>query len=262
MNATDATSIRQIFQSAASTGATLPGPVVAAHERSARLAAAVRGIGPRQDDLAVAVVAALDAHRDPTSDDGVRRVLLARDLATDGLHRGVDSIAIEGTTRAMTEHRDEVVEAFREPFSVAATALTNARTELGPVALEDTAAILAKGGNAAAAFAAATNAVTTIRDIDDGWSALARLLHVPLDPRYPVLRIAAVAYETWVEQELERKRLTAWEAVRLDLVLSLPTVADFRERAAVIEAGHVRAQERAEEANLDALTGRQRAGSR
>jgi len=84
--------------------------------------------------------------------------------------------------------------------------------------------------------------VTTINAAVAGWFALAEFTHAaPNDPRYPALRLAAVDFQTWENHELERRKVTPWEATLLGLTLSLPTFAQYAARVEAIEVGRQRA---------------------
>ena len=108
---------------------------------------------------------------------------------------------------------------------------------LGGIALDDTAAVVSRGGTAAADWSKAQAATSTVNSINAGWLALGNLTGLaPADPQYPALRFADVGTADWQRLELARKKLLPWEAVGMGLTLSLPTLTEYRERVAVLTA--------------------------
>jgi len=233
MNLSENAHIRAIVASAAATGIKLPGPVTAAVERAARLAAAVRSVDQPEHALYEAIAAAVDAGIDPAADTGVQRVLTGRSLATEGVMRGTDQVGATATIAVLHEHRDTIVQLGRKPFAAAAAALLEAHVVLGGAELDDAAAILPMGANAADAWASARRAVGVIRAIGDGWVALAGLIGVPLDPARAVLRIAEVQPDGWAD--LDTRKADPWQAIQAGLILTLPTLREYVDRNRAID---------------------------
>jgi hypothetical protein len=177
----------------------------------------------------------------------VQRVLTIRAIANEGVWQGVDALVFDAFRATLLEHADDVVHAWRTPFDKAAATLAAAHAKLGSVALEDTAAIVNQGGDSAAVWADAQSASAVITTITGGWVALGQLTDLArVDQRFRVLHLVDVDYQTWQDQQLERRKLTPWQAVLAELTLSLPTMAEYRRRIAAIEDGHRQAQQRAE----------------
>ena len=124
--------------------------------------------------------------------------------------------------------------------------LLAAHPRIGDVPLEETAAIVAKGGDIAAVWASARQANDTVATITEGWAMLGQLTHLaPCDNRHRVLQMSAVDFSTWSAHSLQDRRLTPWEAVRLGLPLALPTFTEYRKRVAGREVGRQRAADQA-----------------
>lgn len=231
------TQASSIISSCEHVGAKLPAPVPAAYERAARISKAAQSIYPPRDALMVAVIAALDDNRDPGSDPEVQRVHTAQQIgSSEGIGRGVGDIVAGQMVEVFRNHADGIVKALLKPFDQAAKALANAQDILGPVPLDDTAGILAQGGNAAEVWAQAQGASQVLGSIDHAWGELARLTRLTeIEQRYPALRIASVDLETWRAQSLDNRKVSAWEALSAGLSLSLPTITEYRQRIARLQ---------------------------
>lgn len=247
-----------IISSSQSVGAKLPAPVPEAYERAARIAKAAQTIYPPRDALMVAVVDALDANRDPASDPEVQRVHLAQQIgSSEGIGRGVGDIVAGQMLETFRKHADGIVKAWVQPFDQATKALAAAQDVLGPVPLEDTASIVAQGGNAAEVWGQAQGAAQVLASIQHAWGELARLTRLAsVDQHYPALSIASVDAETWEARNLHSRKVSAWEALSEGLTLSLPTMVEYRRRIANLQ------REMAEAVIVETPTDRQRAGVR
>jgi hypothetical protein len=238
-----------IVNAAAAVGVGLPAAVLAAHQKATGAIKGLQGIYPK-GGLAGPVAAALIAGRDPATDPDVMRTFLAMQIGTHEVIGMVENILNEEMRQEFAVHADAIVNAWTKPFDQAAKVLTDAHSHLGDIDLSDTAVIVERGGSAAEAWGRAQAATRTINTITDAWLALGEFARlVRLDPRYPVLRIAAVDAETWREAQLDRKRLAPWDAVIAGLTLSLPSMAQYGERITTVERGL--AQLAAAEAPID-----------
>jgi hypothetical protein len=226
-----------IISRSKSVGAKLPAPVLEAHERANRITKAAATIYPPRDALMVAVIAALDAGRDPGADADVQRAHIAQQIgSSEGIGRGVGDILAGQMVEVFRDHADGIVRALVKPFDQAVKALTAAQDVLGPVALEDTAGILARGGNAAEVWAQAQGAAQVLASIEHAWQELAGLTRLAsVEQHYPALRIASVDAETWRARNLHSRKLSAWEALSEGLSLSLPTMREYRQRIADLQ---------------------------
>jgi len=256
VNITDRAATGQIIEATTSTGAK-PIPAIAdAHARAVRLSAAVRNLGSRRDDLAVAVAAALDRGDDPGSDPEVQAILVRQQIDNEGVAQAVDAIAFETFREVCHEHADQLVQSWRVPFDQAAGVLFSAHAAIGDLPLDDHAGWLAKGKDVASTWGNARAADATIDRIVLGWSALGEFTRlVSRDRRWNVLRLGAVGPVTFGALN---DKATAWEAILAGVVLSLPTFDQFHDRVRVIQEAAARAQADAEQAAHDWATGRQR----
>lgn len=228
----------QIINSINATGANAPKAVTDTYQRTAQLSAAAHNLHVGPAALGDAVLAALDADRNPAADPEVQRVFIASQIANEGIAQHIDNALSQRFREVCQQHADAIVQGWAKPFDQAAATLTTAHQRIGSVPLEDTATIMRKGHDIAAVWAAAQNAAATIDTITGGWSALAEFTRLAsVNRNLLVLRFADVDYPTWDRHHLTEKRLTPWEAVILGLQLSLPTLGEYRARAAAIELG-------------------------
>lgn len=237
MNLTDRALLTQITATFDATSTKVPAALAAALTRAGRLAEQAQTLMPADGAVGVAVTAALDDGRDPAADPAVQRALAAMTLA--GNHHLTDHVtgaAVERVRGICQQQADSIIAGWSKAFDQAAAALTAAHGRLGSVALEDTTAIVAIGGDAAAVWAQSQAAVATIEATVAGWSALASFTRlVTVNPRRRVLVLADVDYPTWCN--LERHNHGPWDALLAGLTLSLPTFAKYRARVRVIEQG-------------------------
>jgi len=256
VNTTDRATARTLLNAIETTGASMP-KVAAAYAHATKISDSGRALGIPQDALALAVSAALEDDRDPGDDPEVRRIVTTNAFANPAVAQAVDAQAFEGFRAVCRHNLDAIVKALRTPFAAAAATLAEAHSRIGDVPLEDTGTIMRKGADVAEVWAKATAAVKVIDAADAGWQALGTITGASAsDRRYRVLRFASVDYATWVEREFEGMKLSPWDATRAGLTLSLPTVTEYRERVAVITAGHAADAHQDERARNAALTNR------
>jgi len=238
MNLSDRATARTLLSAIESTGASMP-KVAAAYAHATKISDSVNALGIPQDALALAVSAALEDDRDPGDDPEVRRIVTTNAFANPAVAQAVDAQAFEGFRAVCRHNLDAIVVALRTPFDAAAATLAEAHARIGDVPLEDTGAIMRRGEDIAEVWAKATTAVKVIEAADAGWQALGEITRASSsDQRYRVLRIADVPYSEWISSELEGKKLKPWDAMLAGLTLSLPTMSEYRQRVAVIVAGH------------------------
>ena len=224
---------KQVITTAESLGAKLPTPVTAAYERATRIIEACKRLGPGQEALAVAVTAALDAGNDPAADPEVARVHLAAQLGNRGVEQGVEAIVSGQMTEVWAAHADAIVRAFTRPFEKAAATVVSSHQHIGDHPLDDTAAILRKGGTIGETWGKAKDAVSTIVAVDAAWVALAHVTHfAAVDKRYAVLRIAAVPADQWTTPGVVNG---AWDVALAGLDLALADGPEYRRRVAAVQ---------------------------
>jgi hypothetical protein len=242
MSTTERVQAAQVMSTTTTTGAKAPKAVLDAYQRATRISDTVHSIPAPQGAVAVAVAAALDRGDDPAADAGVMQALTANSLVGRGITDAVDDIAYAQFLEVCRDEADAIINAWSRPFTGAADTLTAAHQRIGDLPLQDSATILQKGGDVAHVWAQATSASEVIDTIRTGWVALAQFTRLAtIDPRYPVLRMAAVSGAVWTERNLERQQLSPWEALIAGLDLSLPTFGEYRQRVAQLEADLQRA---------------------
>lgn len=230
------------FTTAERLGATMPKVITDEHRRLALAAERSRDMYRElHADLAGAVVAALEAERDPANDPEVQRVVIRRAIVE--VQSGVEQAIAARTHGLLTAHGGAILAAFDKPFAKAATTITHAVDRIGDVAIDDMHAVLARGGDAAKMWAEARTAVDTIAAIQQAWKLLSSTAsHLSVDPRYWLLTIAEVPAGTFVAEQLGRARISAWDAARRGFTLSLATPDTLRQRIHAIQAEVVQRQ--------------------
>lgn len=233
----------------ATTGTDAPPPVTEAYDETARIVAAARQLHPGRDALAPAVAAALIDGRDPATDPAVQRVLTGNAIGSEEIARQVDILVYERLRDVCLQHADATVKAWRTPFDEAATTLGECFDTIGAVPLEDTDALLRRGGDVADVWAQAQAATKTIETIRSGWVALVEFTRTAqINPDHRVLQLAAVDHQTWVRHDLHRKNLTPWQYLLEGLTLTLPTAAEYRTRVRALTAAAAADRARTEHA--------------
>jgi len=227
--------IDQVFATAVRIGAKVPKHLADEHQKIALLADASRRLEV-PTDMPGAVLAALEAGNDPLTDEGVRNVVIGREI---DLH--THGIAERLGVRAMTwvgDNVDELLAVFIKPFDTAAATLTQAAERLGDVDLDDMKAVLAKGGDAGHVWADAQEAEKTIASIQTIWKQIALFVpRVSLDSRWRLLMIADIEPAAYVDQELNTgsAHLRPFELIRRGHRLSLATPTTLLERKAAVQ---------------------------
>lgn len=259
MNMTDRTAINLIVSQIEKTGAKLPKPIRDAQARAAKATERARQMNLDEAALSAAVVAAMIEDRDPAADPEVQRLLAQRTLIQGGLLAAVERASTDAVREALGDKADAVVRALQKPYSEAAAELVAAHEVLGDLPLNDTAAILSAGPEAADAWAKARRALEVVDASAKVFTTLmsfTRLLQ--LNPHHKALRFATVDWATWTREGYGAgdANTTPWDLVRAGLVLALPTAEEYRARVAALDEGSRRTQLEAERRNRDALMGR------
>ena len=256
MNISDRSTASVLIGSIGSTGATAP-KIADAYAHAVQISKSASELYIPQDSLSLAVFAALEDGRDPGNDEEVRRIVATNTFANPGITQSLDTLAWEGFRTVCRSNLLTAVKAMRVPFDAGAATLAKAHALIGDVPLEDTATIIARGGEVAEAWAQATKAVKVIDAADNALQALGTITRTSSnDRRYRVLRLAEVDYATWITLELEGRKVSPWEAVRMGLTLSLPTVAEYRERVSVITTAQAQAQMLEQQTGRDNASGK------
>lgn len=238
MNITTRPAIAQIEASFERSGATVPAPLADALARRTEIVDrfATRPI-PSVDALPVAVLAALENGTDPATDPDVQRVTASQDLAgRHNLSADIESILLDGIREAASTSAPAIQASWANVFDKAAVALADAYKVLGPVDLDDTAAVVKAGTAATASWAKARDAIAITEAITAGWLGLHQLLTnaVPSKPRR-LLMLADIDAETWIDDSLDHAPANAWFALTHGYPLVICPVHDFAARVAEVD---------------------------
>ncbi len=229
---------QQVIRMSAKHGVKLPKPVTEAHAKAERVSAAARTMGdPRQ--LGPAVLAALREERDPATDPEVQRLVTLTRVIENGIETYVDDALAAELRETFTRQADGIVKAWQTVVEQAAGDLEAARETLGDVALTDTAGVLERGGNAAQAWASATQANRVIDDARGVWNALGGFTGVPLDRNHNMLCLIAdldvAGYDALgLGDQQERD---GWTLVRAGHRPRLATFGEYHERVQALIRG-------------------------
>lgn len=237
MNITDRVHTNTIRDTFTSLELPVPKALTGAFTRAEKLAGKANHLGAADGELLPAVTAAILADREPTTDPDVQRIVTGMALANPGLQTALESAAVEEIRSVCENDLESIVNTWAKAFNRAASELSNAHARIGSTPLDQTATILAKGGDIAAVWASATTAVRTIDTIIGGWSSLMTVARMNPLPQHRALRLAALNHQQW--RDLSPKA-DAWEVVSAGLTLSLPTADQYRARVAAIASEHSR----------------------
>lgn len=259
MNVSTRPAIAAIAASFDRTGAPVPPVLADALTRRTELVDrfATRPIAAR-DALTVAVLAALEDGVDPAIDPEVQRVVASHHLGgLHGLAADLEGILLDGIREAASTAAPAIHASWAEVFDGAADALTAAHGVLGAVDLDDTAAVLKVGPDAAASWATARDAIGAIEAIVAGWLGLHQLLKGAMPNKSRRLLIVAdIAPETWLSNGLDGSKPDPWLASRNGYTLDLCAVRDFGARSAAIDALEREHNDDMARRRHDAATGR------
>lgn len=239
-------------------GAAVPKAIRAEHEALIVLADRVRdmqrssGNAPSVSD---AVLDALAAGVDPATDETVRKAVVSRTVAEHT--NGVDDALGARADAFLRANADKLLQAFVPVFDKAAATIAAALEQLGDVDLDDTAAVLGRGGDSASLWAQIQDAervIAQVRTVREQLTA-----GHPVDPRYTILGYAAVPPDEFIDGQLGGAQLKGWQVVRRGWELSLATPTVLRERIDAVGA-EVTARQQAGEQGFQAAV-RRRYGS-
>lgn len=213
--------IQGIITTSEKIGAPIRAELIAAIDRANSVHEKVYALTVGSSALATAVLAALDNKSNPIADRAVQQVITANAIS-DGIQRQVTDLAAAAVVDTLRDNVDALLESWQEPFNTAAEQIRTAAKTLGAVTLDDTAGILRRGGDAAEQWRIASTANLVIDEIDGMFARLAATTgFASLSRHYLVLRIADPTLEQWEGNSLTERKLSAWDAHRLGLPLSL-----------------------------------------
>jgi hypothetical protein len=183
----------------------------------------------------------LEAGGDLTSDRGVQQAVAARAVRDS---QAAIAARLDRRVNAFIDtHGDDILESLRKPFDNAAVTIARCLDKLGDLSLDDGAATLKRGGDAAQLWVDAQAANKAIADITTAIKLMSRW---PLDARYQVLIIANVPPSSFLDDQLIGVKLSAWDAARRGYPLAFATPATVNERRDAIVAESQRREQHAE----------------
>jgi hypothetical protein len=251
---------RQLFSTADALGIQLPKPVVDAREvvEKIRAGAATMAAGQSRTGVADAVGDALARGANPAKDRAVAEAITRDVITSQAVIDHVEDAAFDRLWETCGEQRDEIVAGLRAPFGTAAAVLTAAHQRIGDKDLSaDSEQILRLGGDVATVWSDAVQATKTIDSVVAAWVALGMFLHAAnADRRWANLRLVSPDAATWDELGLSDRAITAWDALRAGVPLTMPTFAEFNERQAAIVEQRAEAQAALADDQLRYQTGR------
>ena len=229
----------QLFAAVRTLDLKLPKQVAEALEQVDAVRAAVKLIPPHdRQGTARAVADALIQGADPLTDPDVARAITHAAITQPGVIDHIETAAFMRLWDAVNAHSDDMVAAMRKPFDKAADVLVAAHESIGNLDLKaDSEDILKKGGDIAKVWAGAVEASETIDTVILAWAMLGRFINTsPTDARWLNLRLINTTAHKFDDLDLSRKTLTPYDAVRLGVPLTLPTLSEYAgRRAAIVE---------------------------
>ncbi|WP_064256153.1 hypothetical protein [Rhodococcus sp. HS-D2] len=209
-------------------GATVPAPIAKAEARAEKIAAYTDTF--TAPELRDALVAAIDAGREPTTDPHVAAALNAQQLHNEALADTMRTEAGHILTDALTQHDIALIDAWRTVFDTAAAALHTAHEVLGDIDLNNAEAILRQGGDAADVWTKAKTGIRTIDTITQAWVAWAQATRLaPVDGTWQAARITDADWHTWHTHKLGGST-DVWAIVRAGAHLDLADANTYRQR--------------------------------
>lgn len=224
--------LTQVFATADRVGATLPKRLRDDHAKLAALADKVRTLDAGHK-LPEAILDALAADHDIAADATVQQEAVRNVIAQ--VSNGVEPALAARVGTFLQDNAEALVAALVEPFDKAAAELKEAVHALGDADLNDPAAVLGRGGDAAQHWANAQRADQVIHQIRTTRQTLANVHRAyQVDPRYKLLTYVDVPADRFIDDELSGVELRGWQAVHRGLTLSLATPATLRGRVEAV----------------------------
>lgn len=224
-------------------GAPIPPEVVKAEKVTTKALEVLKAMEYAATDQALMPAAAetLARGQDPLEAPEVQRAALARTITTSVNYPTVKAAAVTPLHEALTSNGHALTEALRPAFEDAANTLADARTHLGDVSLDDAAAVLALGGQAADAYRQVAEAEKVIRDAADILRQYHRLTGPEVSSDYHLLRWADADPDQW---KAHAKNGRPYVVAAAGVPLSLADPAELAERVTRLEVAAREAAER------------------
>ena len=239
--------VTTVLQTAERHGASIPKALTTEHAKLIDLMGKARALADTPADFTAAVVAALEAGNDPSTDPAVRDALTRR--AIHESQHAIEAAVGDRVTSFITANGAALLACFVKPFDAAAERIRRAADLLGDVDLDNTAAVLNIGPDAASAWAEARNAEKVMTDIQQVRNLLTGAAPaLKVNPQYRVLAIADVPAQRFWDDQLRSAHVTPWEAARRGYRLSLALPDELRARISAALAEMERRNTRADSA--------------
>lgn len=197
------------------------------------------GLSERLRDLssgpnfAKSVVAALEAGEDPTGPEMLPALL--RRAISENL-TGIEDVLNARSIEFVQDCAPRLLKLHEKPFTSAAAVIHAAHDQFGDVPLEDTEAILKRGGDAATVWAGAQAACSSITRMLQTWKVLGTVASsVRASQQYRLLRIAEIPPATFVKRRLGRVEMSPWEVARQGYRLSFADQDALAARIAAVQ---------------------------
>ena len=214
---------RNILKNSRGLGVTIP-PAIADVE--ATVETSVKRLEDlTRENLTEAAVAAVSKDK-PLDDKRLRAAVVAAVLQTTGAAKDAADTLGQPLVRALVESADELVRCWAVVHDEAVATLQAAAEHIGGVALDDTAAVLAKGGDAAAHWNTARGAVATIEKVRQvyrmycSWSG-----YIDPEPDYRQLMVARLTFEQW--QQASGSEVDPWYLISAGIAPRLATADEY-----------------------------------
>lgn len=225
------TIIAQVFASAERLGATIPKALNVERKKLTELAEKVDNFHP-SSDLSSAVLDALENDRDVLTDERVRAAATAQLISNS---TNLPDLLGRRAGALVHDNVDVILGSLEEPFNAAAEKVNVAVARLGGVDLDNTTAVLSRGGDAAQNWADAQAGSNVILEIRNCWKQLSaaapRLL---VDRRWSALMIADIEPSAFLEEKIAGW-LNPLEVVARGFTLSYATPDVLSQRIAALQ---------------------------
>ena len=226
------TTVDRIIDTADRLDATIPKPVLNKWKKLTALRIKASNIDLGTVDLPAAILNAMEKGNDVATDPGVQQAVTV--TAIGDVQRVVNSRLDARVRDFAIENAPAILEGFRTPFDKAASVIRKSQEVLGDVALEDSRAVLSRGGDAAALWAESQEADKVIADIRTSWKLMGTVAPTGLpDARHALMVICDLPPHVFIDEQPDPK-MRAWDVARRGWPLALATPESIREQIDVI----------------------------
>ncbi len=182
---------------------------------------------PTTVELAAAIASAVQADRDPASDEDVRTLLARRQLSELNIGHQIAAHAAHQLGEAIKQNAEHIVNTWRVSLAVEAEALAAAKATVGAGDVEDITHMKNPTVPAAGAWATARTSGARFDTAAKSWWMLASVAGVACNPHRRALVLGSVTLDQW---RALPDRPTAWEFLCAGGNLDLATFDSWAER--------------------------------